>query len=81
MKKTVAPKWQRMICGLMAAVAGIGWLALMISSAIDHRWPSPDKDLGLLFGIPYGVFLFAHVAWKGRLPAYHYPPVKKETDQ
>ncbi len=61
---TRAPRWQRVVAGVMAAAGGWGLLQACSSGALDS-W----LDAGLALGATYGLYLFARFALTGALRA------------
>lgn len=70
--KPKTPKWQRIICGVLAAA---GMIALPSTA-----WLAPKDEylfadsFFMLIATSFGFFLFGFVAIKGRLPLLMQPP-------
>ena len=63
-RTTRAPRWQRVVAGVLVAAGGWGLLQAFSSDAIDS-W----IDAALALGAMYGLYLFARFALTGALPA------------
>ena len=63
-RTTRAPRWQRVVAGVLVAAGGWGLLQAFSSDAIDS-W----IDAALALGATYGLYLFARFALTGALPA------------
>ena len=63
-RTTRAPRWQRVVAGVLTAAGGWGLLQAFSSDAIDS-W----IDVALALGATYGLYLFARFALTGALPA------------
>ena len=63
-RTTRAPRWQRVVAGVLVAAGGWGLLQAFSSDAIDS-W----IDAALALGATYGLYLLARFALTGALPA------------
>ena len=63
-RTTRAPRWQRVVAGVLTAAGGWGLLQAFSSDAIDS-W----IDAALALGATYGLYLFARFSLTGALPA------------
>ena len=63
-RTTRAPRWQRVVAGVLVAAGGWGLLQAFSSDAIDS-W----IDAALALGATYGLYLFARFSLTGALPA------------
>ena len=63
-RTTRAPRWQRVVSGVLVAAGGWGLLQAFSSDAIDS-W----IDAALALGATYGLYLLARFALTGALPA------------
>lgn len=69
-KESLIPLWQRRVCGVLALLGAIAFLMGLLVFAMDGHLPSWPSLITMGISVPYGVYLFAHVALRGEMPRH-----------
>ena len=66
--KADTPNWQRCICGVVATLGWLGWVAACVSFVQSGIWPQLNVSLIILINVPLGNAFFSWIAITGHLP-------------